>query len=72
MRNTSLTIQKKRGPQGIQGASPLNSIILALSCSFRLLLTLYAGLLVMLTLTDLLLDACLCAASLEAAKSAVK
>ena len=47
-------------------------VILALSCSFRLLLTLYAGLLVMLTLTDLLLDTSLSAASLEAAKSAVK
>ncbi len=47
-------------------------VILALSSSFRLLLTLYAGLLVMLTLTDLLLDTSLCAASLEAAKSTVK
>ena len=47
-------------------------VILALSGSFGLLLTLYTGLLIVLTLTDLLLDACLCAASLEAAKSAVK
>ncbi len=63
--------QIKNKAPGIKGGLK-NLVILALSCSFRLLLTLYAGLLVMLTLTDLLLDACLSAASLEAAKSTVK
>ncbi len=44
----------------------------ALTSSFGLLLTSYAGLLVMLTLTNLLLNAGLCAVSLESAKSAVQ
>lgn len=40
---------------------------LALSSCLRLLLTLYAWLLVMLSLTDFLLDTCLSAVSLESA-----
>ena len=43
-----------------------------LSCSLRFLFTSDAGLLVMLTLTNFLLDACLCTASLEAAKCTVQ
>lgn len=48
------------------------SVVLSLSCSFRLLLALYARLLVMLSLANFLLDACLCAASLETTQSAVQ
>ena len=47
-------------------------VIFTLSCSLRLFLTLYAGLLIMLTLADLLLDTCLCAASLKTTQCAVK
>ena len=48
------------------------SVILALSGSFGLFLALYAGLFVMLSFTNFLLDARLCTASLEAAKCAVQ
>ena len=44
----------------------------SLACSLRLLLTSNAGLLVMLSLADLLLDTCLSAISLESAKSTVQ
>ena len=47
-------------------------LILALTGCFGLLLTLYAGLLVVFSLTDFLLDARLCAASLETTQSAVQ
>ena len=50
---------------------PLESVILALSGSFGLFLALDAGLLVMLSLTNLLLNAGLRAVSLETTKSAV-
>ncbi len=43
----------------------LSLVVLAFSRSLRLLLTTYAGLLVMFTLTDLLLDARLRATALE-------
>ena len=42
------------------------SVVLSLSGSFGLLLTLYAGLLIVLSLTDLLLDTGLGTTSLEA------
>ena len=45
---------------------------LSLTGCLRLLLTFYAGLLVMLSLTNLLLNACLRAVSLETAKCAVQ
>ena len=45
---------------------------LSLTGCLRLLLTLYAGLLVMLSLTNLLLDAGLGAISLKSAKGAVQ
>ncbi len=48
------------------------SVVLSLSCSLRLLLALYAGLLVMLPLADFLLDSRLCAASLETTQCAVQ
>ena len=44
----------------------------SLACSLRLLLTSNAGLLVMLSLADLLLDTCLSTITLESAKSAVQ
>ena len=47
-------------------------LILALSCSFGLLLALYAGLLVVLSLTKLCKNAGLCALSLETTKRTVK
>ena len=54
-------------------ADPLEQlIVLTLSGSFRLLLPLYAGLLVMLSLTNLLLDTILRTVSLESAKCAVQ
>ena len=40
-------------------------VVLAFSSSFRLFLTLYAWLLIVLSLADLLLDTCLCTVSLE-------
>ena len=46
-------------------------LVFTLTSSLRLLLTLYAWLFVMLTLTNLLLDACLRTVSLESAESAV-
>ena len=47
-------------------------LILALSCSLRLFLALYARLLVMLSFSDFLLDACLCTVSLKSAQCAVQ
>ena len=45
---------------------------LALSCSFRLLLALYAGLLIVLSFTELGENAALCALSFKTTKSAIK
>ena len=56
----------------ISPSSDQQLVVLPLSCSFGLLLTLYAGLLVVFSLTDFLLDARLCAASLETTQSAVQ
>ena len=56
----------------ISPSSDQRLVVLPLSCSFGLLLTLYAGLLVVFSLTDFLLDARLCAASLETTQSAVQ
>ena len=50
----------------------IRSVVFALSGSFGLLFALDAGLLVMLSLTNLLLDARLGAASLKAAQCAVQ
>ena len=47
-------------------------VIFAFSCCFGLFLTSYAGLLVMLALTDFLLDTSLRAASLKATKRTVQ
>ena len=47
-------------------------LVLSLASSLGLLLATYARLLVMLSLANLLLDACLGAVSLESAKSAVQ
>ena len=47
-------------------------LILTLSCSLRLLLTSYARLLVMLSLTNFLLNSGLSTVSLESAKSAIQ
>jgi hypothetical protein len=56
----------------IRGFNQFVLVILPLSGGFGLFLALYARLLVMFSFTNFLLDACLCAASLEAAKSAVQ
>lgn len=45
----------------------LNLVILTFSSSFRLLLTLYAWLFIVLSLADLLLDSCLSTVALESA-----
>ena len=45
---------------------------LSLTSSFRLLLTSYAGLLVMLSLADFLLDTGLCTVSLETTKCRIE
>ena len=50
----------------------LRSIIFALSCCFGFLLAAYRRLLVMLALSDLLLDSGLCTASLKSAQCAVQ
>ena len=42
-------------------------VIFTLSSCFRFLLALYRGLLIMLSLANLLLDTCLCTVSLESA-----
>ena len=49
----------------------INLFKFSLASSFRLLLTSYAGLLVMLSLADFLLDTCLSTITLKSAKSAV-
>ena len=46
-------------------------VVFTLSRCFRFLLTSYAGLLVMLSLTNLLLNASLCTVSLETTQSAI-
>jgi len=52
-------------------AIQIGLLVLTLSCSFRLLLTLYAGLFIVLSLTELCEYAASCALSLKSAKSAV-
>ena len=64
---------KENRPEAIASDLPLLFLIIfAFSCCFGLLLASYAGLLVMLALTNLLLDPCLGAASLKAAKRTVQ
>ena len=55
----------------ITTGSPLNELIFAFSSRFRLLLTSYAGLLIMLPLADLLLDTGFRAVSFESAESTI-
>ena len=50
----------------------MSLVIFTLSCCLGLLLTLYAGLLVMLSLPDLLLDSSLRTTSLETTQRAVQ
>ncbi len=55
-----------------RASEPSGSVILALTSSLRLLLTSDGRLLIMLSLANLLLDASLRAASLEATQSAIQ
>ena len=61
----------KTDPESLPGLSHV-LIVFALSCCFGLLLASYARLLVMLSLTNLLLDTSLCTASLEATQCTVQ
>ena len=61
----------KRSPEN-PGTLPIDLVIFALSCCFRLLLASYAWLLVVLSLTDLLLDTSLCATSLKTTQCAIQ
>ena len=63
---------EQKTPGIITGGLLTFLVIFALSCSFGLLLTSYAGFLVMLTLTNLLLDTRLSTTSLEATQCAVQ
>ena len=64
---------KKRRPESLRIFLQIRILFeLSLASSLRLLLTLYARLLVVLSLTNLLLNACLSAISLKPTKGAVQ
>ena len=64
--------KKKRTPAGVLFLKRYKLLILSLSSSLRLLLTLYAGLLIMLSLTKLGKNAGLLALSLKTTKCTIK
>ena len=72
MRRNLLFVQRKTDPNVHLSLLCFYLVVLTLSGRFRLLFTSYAGLLVMLSLTDLLLNAGLGAVSLESAQGTVQ
>lgn len=76
VRTRSITNAQKKSPGNDNTPGliipKLELLILALACSFRLLLTLYAWLLIMLSLTDFLLDTRLSTTTLKSAQCTVQ